>query len=116
LARDEVATMVHAALGDAPPLPPFVLEQVIRRADGVPLFVEEMTRVLIESGSLPAEAEDLAMGTALLDIPSTLRDLLGARLDGLTPSARETAQLAAVLGRECRAEMLRAVSTKEESI
>src|SRR5262245_10318010 len=115
LARDEVETMVRAGLASDRSLPPNVLEEVIRRADGVPLFVEEVTRVLIESHALPVEADALATQSFTLEIPGTLRDLLVARLDGLSPSARETAQLAAVLGREFRAETLRAASPREES-
>src|SRR5437016_2930201 len=101
LGRDEVETMVQAGLASGRPVPAAVLEQVIRRSDGVPLFVEEVTRVLSEAGLLGAESgRDLDEA----GVPGTLRDLLAARLDAVSPSARATAQLAAVLGREFRAD------------
>jgi class 3 adenylate cyclase/tetratricopeptide (TPR) repeat protein len=85
-------------------LPAAVLDEVIRRADGIPLFVEELTRMVVESPG----------GGATFDVPGTLRDLLTARLDSVSRGARETAQLAAVVGREFRYDVLHAVSTKEE--
>ena len=102
LGRDEVETMVQAGLASGRPVPAAVLEQVIRRSDGVPLFVEEVTRVLGEA--------DLESGADLAEagVPGTLRDLLAARLDVVSPRARATAQLAAVLGREFRTDHLRA--------
>ena len=103
LGRDEVETMVQAGLASGRPVPAAVLEQVIRRSDGVPLFVEEVTRVLSEAGLLGAESgRDLDEA----GVPGTLRDLLAARLDAVSPSARATAQLAAVLGREFRTDHL----------
>jgi tetratricopeptide (TPR) repeat protein len=83
-----------------------VVEEVVRRADGIPLFVEEVTRALADK---PAESR------GGFNVPVTLRELLTARLDLLPSGARETAQLAAVLGREFRYELLRAASTKEEA-
>src|SRR5205814_6961661 len=112
LERAEVETMVNGGLASGRPLPPAVIEEVIRRTDGVPLFVEEVTRVLLERGV----ADGAALDVASLDIPGTLRDLLAARLDALSPSARATAQLAAVLGREFRGDMLRAAATEDEAI
>jgi tetratricopeptide (TPR) repeat protein len=91
-------------------LPMAVREAVVARTDGVPLFVEELTRTVLESdlverlgeGELAPEAEHL--------IPSTLRDSLAARIDALGP-AREVVQLAAVLGRRFRYELLAATSS-----
>ena len=116
LERDEVETMVNAGLASGRPLPRAVIEEVIRRTDGVPLFVEEVTRVLLERGVAAEDADGAALDVASLDIPGTLRDLLAARLDALSPSARTTAQLAAVLGREFRGDMLRAAATEDEAI
>src|SRR5262249_30235714 len=111
--RADVEEMVSAGLAGDVSLPRAVLDQVVRRADGVPLFVEEVTRMLTE-GAFSTEGRPAATGTSP-QIPGTLRDLLTARLDGLSPAARDTAQLAAALGREFRYELLSAVSRKSES-
>src|SRR6266403_661057 len=116
LGRDEVETLVNAGLASGRPLPRAVIEEVIRRTDGVPLFVGEVTRVLLERGVAAGDADGAALDIANLDIPGTLRDLLAARLDALSPSARATAQLAAVLGREFHGDMLRAAVTEDEAI
>ncbi|WP_437736734.1 TOMM system kinase/cyclase fusion protein [Sorangium sp. So ce1335] len=92
-------------------LPGEVLEQIARRADGVPLFIEELTRMVLESGALRDEGGRYALAEPLCEvaIPTTLRGLLMARLDRLG-RAKETAQAAAVLGREFSEEVLGAVS------
>jgi class 3 adenylate cyclase/tetratricopeptide (TPR) repeat protein len=85
-------------------LTPETLHLVIERASGVPLFIEELTRAVLETG----EAKP---GTRA--IPETLHDSLMARLDRLG-TAREIAQLAAVIGAEFSYELLQAVSTRTE--
>ncbi|WP_437959774.1 TOMM system kinase/cyclase fusion protein [Sorangium sp. So ce119] len=92
-------------------LPGAVVEQIVRRADGVPLFVEELTRMVLESGALRGEGDRYVAAEPLpeIAIPTTLRGLLMARLDRLG-RAKETAQVAAVLGREFSEEVLGAVS------
>src|SRR5262245_64687060 len=94
-------------------LTPAMLDEVIRRADGVPLFAEEVARVLIDASS-PGASGRLS-GSGQLRIPGTLRDLLTARLDRLGSGVRRTAQLAAVFGREFRYDMLSAVAEKEDA-
>lgn len=104
-------------LTDTKPLPAEVLIQVTAKSDGVPLFVEELTRMVIES-ELVHEVEDHYELTGLLPslaIPTTLQDALTARLDSLG-SAREVVQLGAVLGREFSYELLRAVCSLEEDL
>ena len=83
------------------PLPPEVLEQVLNRTDGVPLFVEELTKAVVESGLLRDEGNHYALSGPLppLAIPSTLQDSLMARLDRLATTGA-IAQLGATLGRE----------------
>ncbi|MGI8550040.1 MAG: ATP-binding protein [Dehalococcoidia bacterium] len=85
------------------------------RTDGVPLFVEELTRMLLESGLLVEREGHYELNGPLppLAIPSTLRDSLMARLDRLA-NVKEVAQLGAVLGRSFSYELLQAVSTLEE--
>jgi hypothetical protein len=80
------------------------LEAVVKRTTGVPLFVEELTRSVLESGGHAASGE----------IPATLHDSLMARLDRLGP-ARDVAQIASVIGREFSYELLAAVSATPEN-
>ena len=92
-------------------LPAEVARHVIERADGVPLFVEEIAKAVIESGALregDREFELVASSTALT-IPSTIHDSLMARLDRLG-TTKALAQIAATLGRTFSFEILRAVS------
>jgi TOMM system kinase/cyclase fusion protein len=108
-----VEAMIRSALGHDQAIPPPTLAQIVRRADGIPLFVEEVTRVLGEAGLLGAADPG---DQPAPQIPSTLRDLLMGRIDALSFGARETAQLAAVLGREFRYEEVRAVARKNERV
>ncbi|MGK3991433.1 TOMM system kinase/cyclase fusion protein [Sorangium sp. So ce136] len=110
LERAQVEEMVAALLGGKS-LPSEVIDQVVSRTDGVPLFVEELTQMLVESGVLVDRGAryELARPLAREEIPSTLRNLLMARLDRLD-RAKKTAQLAAALGREFNVEVLSAVS------
>jgi class 3 adenylate cyclase/tetratricopeptide (TPR) repeat protein len=96
-------------------LPEAVIEQVYDRAGGVPLFVEEFTKMVNESAALDQTGTGGAPRLSLLghEIPSTLQDLVMARLDRME-GGREVAQLAAVLGREFSHELLSAVSTVDE--
>ncbi len=112
LASAEVTDLVRAAVGDAT-VPDALVDAIVQRADGVPLFVEEMAHELMVSGAL---RDDAGVDAARLVIPSTLRDLLAARLDRLSFGSRETAQMGAVLGREFRYEILRAVSGRHERV
>src|SRR5207302_6206203 len=97
-------------------LPDAVVEQLIVRSDGVPLFVEEMTRMVLESDALTARDGRFELTGALssVAIPTTLRGSLMARLDRLG-RAKTTAQLAAVLGREFDLALLCAVGSVDEA-
>jgi predicted ATPase/class 3 adenylate cyclase len=100
-------------------LPAELVQQVIAKTDGVPLFVEELTKMVIESGLLREEDGRYvgAHGGASippLAIPSTLQDSLVARLDRLA-AVREVAQMGAALGREFSYELIRAVSPLDEA-
>jgi predicted ATPase len=93
------------------PLPGEVLDQIMAKTDGVPLFVEELTKTVLESG-LVAEADDayrLTRPLRDLAIPSTLQDSLMARLDRAAPM-REVAQIGACIGRQFSRELITAVS------
>jgi predicted ATPase len=110
LTRREGAALVVAVTGGKA-LPPAVLEQIVAKTDGVPLFVEELTKTVLESNFLVDQEDHYALAGALppLAIPATLQDTLLARLDRLA-SVKEVAQLGAVLGREFAYELLAAVS------
>jgi predicted ATPase len=92
-------------------LPAEVVEQVVAKTDGVPLFVEELTKMVLESGLLQArEARYELIGPLPpLAIPTTLHDSLMARLDRLA-AVKGLAQLGATLGREFAYDLLQAVS------
>ncbi|HEU0055477.1 MAG TPA: hypothetical protein VFQ39_19955, partial [Longimicrobium sp.] len=97
-------------------LPREVEAQILEKTDGVPLFVEELTKAVLESGLLSEEEDGYAVvGGSLppLAIPATLHDSLEARLDRLA-TTKELAQVGAVLGREFSYALLRAVSDVDE--
>lgn len=96
-------------------LPSDIVQQVIRKSDGVPLFVEEMTRMVLESDMLIEREEhyESASPAPNIAIPDTLHALLMARLER-SAGVREVAQIAAVLGQEFHYEMLRAVCPLDE--
>jgi TOMM system kinase/cyclase fusion protein len=114
LPRRQVEMMVERVAGGKK-LPVEVLEQLVVKTDGVPLFVEELTKMVIESGLLREQKGRYELTGPLppLAIPTTLQDSLMARLDRLA-AAREVAQLGATLGREFSYELLKAVSTVDE--
>ena len=92
-------------------LPPEVVEQIVAKTDGVPLFVEELTKMVLESGLLQEGDERYELTGPLppLAIPATLHDSLMARLDRLA-SVKDVAQLGATLGREFAYDLLQAVA------
>jgi class 3 adenylate cyclase/predicted ATPase len=116
LERPQVEALITHLAGDKT-LPAEVVAYIVARTDGVPLFVEELTKMLLESALLHQEAERYTLTGPLsaVAIPTTLQDSLMARLDRL-PMIREVAQLGAVLGREFAYEMLRALAGVEESL
>jgi class 3 adenylate cyclase/pimeloyl-ACP methyl ester carboxylesterase len=105
-----VATLAEQAAGGKG-LPSAILEQIVSRTDGVPLFVEELTRAVVEAGLLHDKGDRYVLREPLpvLAIPTTLQDSLMARLDRLG-SAKELVQIAACLGREFSYDHLAAVS------
>ena len=115
LPRRQAAEMTgRVAHGKA--LPPEVVEQVVAKTDGVPLFVEELTKMVLESGLLQEREERYELTGPLppLAIPTTLHDSLMARLDRLA-TVKGLAQLGATLGREFSYELLQAVSPWDEA-
>src|SRR5215831_18113263 len=118
LGRSQVEVMVEQVTGGKA-LPQDVLQQIVRKTDGIPLFVEELTKMVLESGLLREENDRYvgAHGGAPippLAIPATLHASLLARLDRLS-TVREIAQLGATIGREFSYELLQAVSPLDEA-
>ena len=111
--RDRTALVKQIAGGKA--MPEEVVARIADRADGVPLFVEELTKSVLESGLLREEADRYALDGALppFAIPTSLHDSLLARLDRLA-SARLVAQIGAAIGREFSHSLLSAVSRLPE--
>ena len=104
----------HVAGGKA--LPPAVLQEVVRMTDGVPLFVEELTKTILEAGLLEEHEDGYTLPGPLppLAIPATLHDALLARLDRLG-AAKGVAQLGATIGRTFAYAVLHAVSSWDET-
>ena len=111
--RDRTALVEQIAGGKA--LPPDIIDQITDRTDGVPLFVEELTKGVLESGLLREERDRYVLDGALppFAIPTSLNDLLMARLDRLA-SVRRVAQVGAAIGREFSYLLVRAVSRLPE--
>jgi predicted ATPase len=115
LPHRQVVEVIHqVAHGKA--LPPEVVEQIVAKTDGVPLFVEELTKMVLESGLLQEREEcyELTRPLPPLAIPATLHDSLMARLDRLS-AAKTVAQLGATIGRQFSYNLLQAVSPLDET-
>jgi class 3 adenylate cyclase/tetratricopeptide (TPR) repeat protein len=97
-------------------LPAEIMKQIVARTDGNPLFVEELTKAVLETGALVEDADGYRLGGPVpaLAIPVTLQDSLMARLDRLH-SVKEIAQVAAAIGREFRYTLIRAVVGGDEN-
>jgi predicted ATPase/class 3 adenylate cyclase len=110
------ATVLIEGLTAGRSLPPNVLAQILVKTDGVPLFVEELTKTVLESGLLEdrGDRHELTGPLPPLAIPSTLQDSLMARLDRLAP-VKEVAQIGAVIGREFSYRLLAALSPLDET-
>lgn len=106
LGRGEGRTIAERITGGKP-LPDEVLTHILEHTDGIPLFVEELTRAVLEAGILDEEADRYTLSGPLpaLAIPTTLHDSLMARLDRLAPVKR-VIQAAACIGREFGANLL----------
>jgi class 3 adenylate cyclase/tetratricopeptide (TPR) repeat protein len=113
LAEREVATMIDGVIGNKL-LPANVRQDIIERTDGIPLFVEEMTRALLEAkDEEAAERTAAAVPSSSIAVPPSLHASLMARLDRLG-AAKEVAQVGAAIGREFTHALLAAVVRKPE--
>jgi TOMM system kinase/cyclase fusion protein len=116
LARPQVQAMVTSLTGGKA-LPAAVLEQIITKTDGVPLFVEELVKMILESGLVREDGDHYVLTGPLppLAIPSTLHDSLMARLDRLA-SVKMVAQLGATIGRTFAYTLLQGVSLLDDAM
>jgi class 3 adenylate cyclase/predicted ATPase len=115
LGRDQVGAMI-SDLATGKELPAEVLEMIISKTDGVPLFVEEMTKAILETNAFESSGERYTTPGqfAVPAIPVTLHDSLMARLDRLAP-IKEIAQIGATIGREFPYRLLAAVAPMTDS-
>ena len=111
LTRTQSRTMV-SRLTDGKALPDDLLDQILAKTDGVPLFVEELTKSILESGQLQVRDDryEYAGDAQSIAIPATLRDSLMARLDRYAP-VKEIAQIGAAIGREFSYELIASVAS-----
>jgi len=113
LARRAGAALVGRIEGsDA--LPREMVEEIVERTDGVPLFIEELTKAVVEAGATEARGTASTIATMPHHIPATLHASLTARLDRLGP-AKELAQVGAVIGRRFSYHLLAAVAGRGET-
>ena len=113
-ARD-VAALIHSLAGNAPLGTEFI-EEIVDRTDGVPLFIEELTKAVLERADQADRVAAVLSVSPLpaLAVPSTLHASLTARLDRIGAAAKEVAQIGAVLGREFSYELIDPVAQRNE--
>ena len=114
LPRPESSALIAGITGGKA-LPQEIVNHIIERTDGIPLFIEELTSMLVESGLLREEQGEYVIEQPLpaMAIPSSLQASLMARLDRLAP-VKEVAQIGAVIGREFSYELLAAVARRPD--
>ncbi len=125
LGRRDSEALVRA-LADDVALAPDTLDEILERTDGVPLFLEEVTKAVLEAGATPGTGGATARGTApvasggnaggaRLAVPVSLQASLMARLDRLGPAAREVAQAASAIGRDFPYDLVVAATPRDEA-
>src|SRR3984885_4807153 len=115
LGQREIAAMIDALTGNKPLLAR-VRQDIVERTDGIPLFIEETTKAVLEAGGQEdAERAVTSIPAPFLAVPASLHASLMARLDRLG-SAKEVAQIGAVIGREFAHALLAAVARKDDGV
>jgi class 3 adenylate cyclase/predicted ATPase len=115
LAERDVTALVRELAGNSP-LVSEIVEEIVARTDGVPLFVEELTKALLERSNQEERVAAVlaASPSPNLAIPATLHASLIARLDRLGPVAKEVAQIGAVIGREFPYELIEPIARRPQ--
>jgi predicted ATPase/class 3 adenylate cyclase len=106
--------LIRSMIGDRT-LPDELVDEIAERTDGVPLFVEEMTKAVLEAGAAGVARAISAAPLPGLAVPSTLHASLMARLDRIGPVAKEVAQVGAAIGREFSYDLLAAAARRKDS-
>ena len=115
LTEREAGAMIDRIVGTEP-LPPSIRKGILERSDGIPLFVEEITKAVLEAESQSAaEFRTTAIPSAAVAVPATLHASLMARLDRLGVPAKELTQIGAAIGREFSYALLAAVANKPQA-
>ena len=111
----EAASLVQSVTGGKR-LPAEILDQILERTDGIPLFIEELAKTVLEGGLLREDDGSFVVAGPILplNIPSSLQASLMARLDRLAP-VREVAQIGAAIGRQFSFELLAAVARRNHA-
>src|SRR5207237_1441396 len=112
--RNEGVMLVHQLAGTLGALPPAVVDEIAERTDGVPLFVEELTKAVVEAGADRRYASISAVPSSSLAVPATLHASLLGRLDRLGPADKTVAQVGAAIGRDFSHELLSAAAQLAE--
>jgi class 3 adenylate cyclase len=116
LGEREVAALVRELAGNAP-LGSEVVEEIVERTDGIPLFIEELTKAVLERAGQDNRVAAVLSASPLpaLSVPATLHASLIARLDRIGAPAKEVAQIGAILGREFSYELIALVAERSEA-
>ena len=115
LTQRDIQTVIDNVLGNKF-IPASIRQDIIERTDGIPLFVEEMTKAVLEAGNEGAALRTVASNhSTAMAVPASLHASLMARLDRLGP-AREVAQIGAAIGREFSHVLLAAVAGKTDAV
>ena len=111
LGEREALAVARGVLG-VKELPPELVSAVMQKAEGVPLFIEEVAKTLLDLGVLRREGDRLVLvgGPETMDVPETIHDIIMARLDRLGDEGKRTVQLASVIGRQFLVRLLSRVS------
>ena len=118
LGREESYKLVRGLIGTAPAFSSDLLDEIVDRTDGVPLFLEELTKAVLETAVTGADGGVGAVTSvppASHAVPATLHASLMARLDRLGPVAKEIAQVGAAIGREFSYELLAATAQRTQA-
>jgi len=117
LSEVDAVTMAGHVLGAAE-LPPALRQALLEKAEGVPLFVEEVTKTLLDLGMLRREGDGYRVveGAGALDVPDTIQGIIMARLDRLGEDGKRTVQLASVIGRQFLGRLLQRVAGLTERL
>jgi predicted ATPase len=116
LNRHDTAALVERVASNQG-LPPEIVEEIVERTDGVPLFAEELTKAVLETGASERDRKAAlsSISPAALTVPTTLHASLMTRLDRLGPTAKEIAQIGAAIGREFRYELIASVARRSKA-